>query len=405
LQTKQNMIKYYIRDSLFNVTLIFMSGTLFQTFLAEKGVSNMRIGYFTFAVSITQVAATLLFSKISDRVKNIKRTLTVIFAQSILFLTVMAGICFFHTMKADFVFFIAVILIVQQNIFFGMRNILEYKFPFLLIDMSVYPTLVSVDGLCIGAASVAVNLILTLFMSRFPFTAVMCGGFIVCILFMIFASILNESFRVLPDADAIGAEHSTCSVRQLFFDRKFYLFALPHFLRGMTMGIVGMMSLVWLKDISKDASSVSVLVTSAAISAMIASLVYQNLSKKICSGVLCFFGSVLLFLSMPYMLIGHSRTLFCILYFFVCFGQTIVNYAVPCYVSEMIPYDRIGMYTAFRMIITTGGAAVANLLMGYFLGKIPSDIILLFGAVIQLFSGFVFYTAKQLKGAQSQSNL
>ena len=109
----------------------------------------------------------------------------------------------------------------------------------------------------------------------------------------------------------------------------------------------------------------------------------------------CAFGSLLMLVSAPLMLAGRIYPLFLIMLFLANVGILVVNYAVPVMVTEFVPYDVVGRYTALRMSLTTGGSAFASFLLGKLAGSVSPVLLLSFAGTLQALSGAAYWRFSQ----------
>ena len=174
-----NFIKYYIRDSFNASALLFSAGSIIQGFLAYFGVDSVRTGYFSFAVTATQVATMLIYSGLADKVKDCKKAVAIITLQYVWFFAATIVLCLFPNASSGVAFWVILIFGIIQNVFIGMRSALDYKLPYLTIDMTKYAQLNAISGICSGICCVAVNMVFTRFLNnqRFEYTSVTLWGF------------------------------------------------------------------------------------------------------------------------------------------------------------------------------------------------------------------------------------
>lgn len=386
-----NFKKIYLRDSFNASALLFSSGSIIQGFLAWFGIDSILTGYYSFAVTAAQVAAMLVFSGFADRVKNCRRTVSLFMLQYVWFFLALLTLCLLPGVSSNAAFAVIISFGIFQNVFIGMRSALDYKLPYLIIDMKHYARLNAVSGFCSGICCVAVNLVFSFFLSRGDYKTVSLCGFAAAALFMLAAAAANSRLKLNAAAIVPERKKSSVSLFQILVSRSFVLLTLPNLIRGICMGAVGMAAVIWLNDIDPSPSSTALLVTVSTAASIASSLFYTFLSRRLPQNLICFLGSAAMLLFLPQMMLGGKRPVFIIFYFLACSGMTLVNYAVPCRISEVVPYEMIAGYSALRLSITMGGSALANLLVGYLIGNVPSVFILCAAGMLQFISGLVFF--------------
>ena len=387
-----NFYKFYIRDSFNASALLFSAGSIIQGFMAFYGIDSVRMGYFTSIVTATQVATMLIYSGLADRVKDCKKTVALITLQYIWFFVAAIVLCLFPNASSSVAFWVILIFGIIQNVFIGMRSALDYKLPYLTIDMKKYAQLNAISGICSGICCVAVNLVFSRFLNsdNFEYSRVSLFGFVFAAMFILFSAFMTTRLKVNSAVESPEKEKSKVSLFTILKSRSFLILAVPNLLRGLCMGTIGMAAVIWLADINSSPASTAVLVTISTLGSMFSCLGYSFLSKFVRQNVICFAGSIALILFMPLMMVGNNSVVFCIFYLLANVGFIFVNNSVPCRISEVVPYDMIAGYSALRLSITMGGSALASLVVGYLIGNVPSWTILLSAGVLQLASGLVF---------------
>ena len=86
------------------------------------------------------------------------------------------------------------------------------------------------------------------------------------------------------------------------------------------------------------------------------------------------------------MLLIKSSTLFLIMYIVIMVGRTLVDYAVPSMLLQVVPVEIAGPYHAWRMALQNAGMLIATSLATI----TPIPYLLAAAAVFQLISGLSF---------------
>ncbi|MBR6772087.1 MAG: hypothetical protein IKM29_01715 [Clostridia bacterium] len=387
-----NFYKFYLRDSFNASALLFSAGSIIQGFMAFFGVDSVRMGYFTSVVTATQVATMLIYSGLADRVKDCKKAVALITVQYVWFFIAAMVLCFFPNTSSSMAFWIILIFGVIQNVFIGMRSALDYKLPYLTIDMKKYAQLNAISGICSGICCVAVNLVFSKLLNseNLQYLNVSVFGFAFGAVFILLSAFMTTRLKVNSEALSPEKEKSKVSLLTILKSKSFLILALPNLLRGLCMGTIGMAAVIWLENINGNPASTAVLVTISTLGSMFSCLGYSFLSRYVRQNVICITGSIALVVFMPLMMAGNNSVVFCIFYLLANVGYIFVNNSVPCRIAEVVPYDMIAGYSALRLSITMGGSALASLIVGYLVGNVPSWIILVSAGALQLASGLVF---------------
>jgi len=366
-----NPAKLYIRDSLFETAQMFAAGAaLTQTYMAAIGLPERMIGTAVSAMGIVNIAASVLFSKVSDKSRNIKKSLSALFAviaATYLFFTVFS----FRldlTLTVTFVILIAAGFV--QSASTAVRNLFEYKLPFLIFDMYKYAHYLTLDGVIAGGFGVLFSILLNIVISRFEYFSVMRAGFVLAFVMTVFAAAANHRFAVKSPGEP--APHKTgnpVKISLIIRRRDFAVFAVPNFIRGIAGGVVNMAALIALSEKILDSKGTSYIVTAITIGSITGSLIYSVFARRVADKHMCMLGSALMFpmVFMPW----ASPTVYVALFFFANLGVRITSYSYPLMIYKLIPFEIIGTYNTLRMILTTAGTAAATWLTGLLLGTVP----------------------------------
>ena len=94
-------------------------------------------------------------------------------------------------------------------------------------------------------------------------------------------------------------------------------------------------------------------------------------------------------ISSYFLIVVVSLAVFALVYL----GRTLVDYSVPAILRSAIPVQIAGPYNAWRMLLHNGGTLLATTIAAF----IPVTWLLVLTVVFQLFSGFHYFVAKDLR--------
>ena len=100
--------------------------------------------------------------------------------------------------------------------------------------------------------------------------------------------------------------------------------------------------------------------------------------------------SLILMAIMPLMVEGGVMQ-FYVVFFLSQFIACVIGVAVPTAVTEFVDYSHIGEYTAWRMLLHTGGISLSGVLITPMLKTSGAFFTLVVAAAAQLVSGAVYY--------------
>jgi len=385
-----NSFKLYIRDSLFETAQMFAAGAaLTQTYLSSIGLPERMIGTAVSAMGIVNVVTSVLFSKLSDRSRHIKKSI------SALFLIIAATYLCFPALQyrpglpAGVLFLVVAAAGFAQSAAAAFRNLFEYKLPFLIFDMNKYSRFLTLDGVIAGLFSVLFSILLNILLSRADYFMVIRAGFLFACALTCFAAFVNRQFDDKnPDELKPNKTRPPVKISLIIKRRDFTAFAIPNFLRGISAGVVNMAALIALNSSILDSKGTSYIVTATTIGNIAGSLIYTVLTKRVEDKHMCLLGSALM---LPLVFMSKTGpTAYILLFFFANLGIRIISYAYPLMIYKLIPFEIIGTYNTLRMMLTTAGTAAATYLTGRLLGNMPVQTFFLAAVACQILSAAAY---------------
>ena len=410
-----NYIKYYIFTGAYNISQVFAGGAIIQSFLNYMGLGSVQISVFVLLGNVMQIVTMLLSVLFVDRIKNVPLSMAVLTLPKALFPAAMAFVSLFSGIPADVVFAISLISYSVSAFFGGVRTAVDYKLPYYVVEMKDYPRLSNVSGIIINILGTAVSAAFVFLVRVFPYKNVITVCFGVCIACLLVSSVIVLFFR--ENLNKEGCDGVKCaercanmgggeikdSVGRVGIKKKRAAFSLdvlklrsmrylaaPNFLRGVASGIIGMAAVVMLSTVTDDAAVSSSLSIVSAAGSAVACFIYAKSYRRFKTTSFCLFGGIVMACSMSLMLVSGSVFVFSIMYLISYIGMTFVDFSIPIYICEIVPYEKIGAYTSVRMLLTTGGAAVGNSVAGVLADKSPL-LLLISGAFLQITVVFAYY--------------
>lgn len=384
-----NYIKYYTRGALMGIVLAFTSGGILQTFFAYMGFSESQIGLHTTVINVAQIAVMVLNIFLADGIRNVKVTMAVFGMGPAVFAIGMLPFCAMGAVDTDKMYMIALILCFVSNLFWGFYSILIYRFMYMIADKSEFARMENVNGLICGAITMGVGAIITWLSTRYDFRAVMTVGFWISIVFCIVSSVLVASMKVRRAYEE-PVNKTKFDIKKLV-KPEFAWFYIPNFLRGGTWGVMGVIAIVCMKEITRSTTVISGLVTVLNVAGIVGCVLYNAIRKKVNTPLLYLLCGIDMFLFLPLMLLGRSWVVFCVFYFVAGVGYNIANTAAAILATEIVDYEEIGMYTCVRLITVIAGQAVVDAGVSLLIDYVPSILILVACGAFQLASGIMYY--------------
>ena len=381
-----NEIKLHIQGALQSLIVLALGGTLLQTFLIESGFSEENVTVLLSVLQIIQIVTIFGFSSIADRLRGYKNIMAfAIFAA--LPLTVYFIILSFSPGNAGGTFWFLALGAIF-NIYLGINNILSYKLPYAVMDMSRYGIYNSVSGVVIGSLGFGVSVLLSFLQSKFDFFAIMRVVYILTLAFVILMSAVTFSLKESKIQLEYAQEKKKSNVLKY---KPFVVLIIPNVLRGFCTGIIGMVATIGYFIGRVDSTSAAIIMTVTSVASILASLAYSFLTRKIREKHILLASSTLTCLFMALMVLFQGTTEYIVFYTLAYFFMYFVSISVPVSISRTIHYDIIGQYTGGRMLLHTLGTSIAGFVCIPMIKLLGTELAIIISGATQLISGICYY--------------
>ena len=385
MKEKRNIRKYYLRYVLYYAAYVLITGGIVQSFMMESGISAGQVAVYTSIIQLVQAAAMLLAAPFVERSKNIiKMNAYAQYGLVPMFLA-MFLLSLYPGFDPGVKYGIMVAAGVIGYVALAVIGIIEYKLPYLIIDIANYGEVVSIAGLCIGLSNLAVSTLFSFCIARFDYFKVVLVFVTVGLLFLIASVFVGRSYEDISKepgisqfADKEKAGDAPKKKIDLFRYPPFLKLFAPNLLRGYASGTFAIMTTVGYHYGIIDAKSASWMVILSNIVIMGGCVLYARLSRLKKDGMLILVSSVAMLLCMPAMLFGKNTVVFLLFFALGTLFKNIIDYACPVAITYIIDYDIVGQFSSWRISLYMLGAAIAGVVLMPMLdaiGGIPTMLI------------------------------
>ena len=381
---RKNKIKAIIAYTARTVALMCASGTLMQTFLATLGFESELIYLHSTLLQAANVLTILLASNWASNGSPIRRSAFTTIPIGLLFLFYIPIAIANHATPASYILLCSVGVV--QQIAYGLFTVCEYKTPYYIYKADEYGMMLSICGIISSVFSLLLGWVISFLTERYPFADIMKFAFLISAIFMVitfFAIYFEKSLRTEDETEK--NEQAKKSRPRVHLLRKPIFTRLIHanLMRGFAAGVISVLAAVAL-DLGYDETLTASMVYAQSIASLAACAFFAVISKRVPGRFVVVGGSLLIVLT-PMLLI-KSSTLFLIMYIVIMVGRTLVDYAVPSMLLQVVPVEIAGPYHAWRMALQNAGMLIATSLATI----TPVPYLLAAAAVFQLISGFSF---------------
>ena len=381
---RKNKIKAIIAYTARTVALMCASGTLMQTFLATLGFESELIYLHSTLLQAANVLTILLASNWASNGSPIRRSAFTTIPIGLLFLFYIPIAIANHATPASYILLCSVGVV--QQIAYGLFTVCEYKTPYYIYKADEYGMMLSICGIISSVFSLLLGWVISFLTERYPFADIMKFAFLISAIFMVitfFAIYFEKSLRTEDETEK--NEQAKKSRPRVHLLRKPIFTRLIHanLMRGFAAGVISVLAAVAL-DLGYDETLTASMVYAQSIASLAACAFFAVISKRVPGRFVVVGGSLLIVLT-PMLLI-KSGTLFLIMYIVIMVGRTLVDYAVPSMLLQVVSVEIAGPYHAWRRALQNAGMLIATSLATI----TPVPYLLAAAAVFQLISGFSF---------------
>ncbi|MBP3361595.1 MAG: MFS transporter [Clostridia bacterium] len=387
---KRNEILYYVSTTLYNTALIVASGAVLQTFMLEVGINENSVAQMISIFQAVQSAAMIIFSGLLDKVQKVIRVTAFCMLNLLPLLITMLFFSMFDGFKESANVTILIMGCIS-NILLGIYNVISYKLPYHIMRMDEYGKISACSGVLYGGTGIAASIAMTYFLGKYEYFNTMKIILFVSICMTIIACIIALKYVKISDNISKKEKNKI----NIFKYEPFLKLIIPNFTRGVGMGIIGVTVTIgyYFKIIDKLIGSYIVVITNIAI--ILSCLLYSRIAKRGRNGGIIIISSIVVFVFTSLMMVGNSTRMFLICYSIAYFAVYLIMLAVPVVVTELIDYQVIGQYTAWRMMLFTVGVSVGGFLSIPMSEKFGGIVTFACSGLMFLITGIGYFTYEQ----------
>ena len=384
---------FIIAMGLRTVALLCVTGPIMQTFLASIGFSSQWIYIHTSIVQAVNILTISLCSTLADRGNVIKRTAFVELPYALLYLLYIPLCLWKSPSLLSFCMLTGICLL--QSVCIALWTICEYKLPYFIFTPKEYGTMLSVGGIVGGLISLGTGVVITRLSGLLSYATLMLAACVTSLVLMLTCTVLHLGLKPIAEAPKASPGTKEKKINQLeVFRYPIFRKMIPaNLMRGFGYGTTTIFAAIAL-DLGFDTGVATALVSAQSIAAL-AGCSLMGVSLSFIAPRFITLAGSLTFALIPLMLIPN-KYVFLTVFAVVYLGRTLVDYSVPAILRAAIPVHLAGPYNAWRMLLHNGGTLLATTIAAF----IPVTWLLVLTVIFQLFSGFHYFIAKDLRADQ-----
>lgn len=318
----------------------------------------------------------------ADKFKNLKRVVAVCFfifpSIFLAMIAVSTGLC----TEGNSIYGIILAGSIICNLALGLYNVLVYKLPYSIFEIKDYGRIGSVVGVFSSLISIGLSFLLSYCVGKFDYRIVMTVAFSIGSLLWIVCGVLTSTYKTI----SIEESKENVGLKEFFTYPLFYRAIAPTVLRGVGIGIVGLIAAIGFRDGVLNTETATYLTVFTSLSAMAGNFAYLFLDRKVKHKYLIIISGVLSGTFISLISAWQSIVTFYVFYFLGNVAITVISMSHPVLVFESVPYKNIGRYTAWRMLFMTFGQSLPGFFIESLYGVMGAFGIMVIGAACSLIS-------------------
>lgn len=366
------------------IVLMFASGTLIQTLLGSLGFDSRMVYIHSSLIQAANIITVMLCPRAANGKGKtvIRRSAFTAIPMGILFLTYIPLLSAQDNSLRAFTCF-AIIGALQQ-VFVALFTIFEYKIPYYVYRAEEYGRMLAICGIVSSLASLLTGAIVSAMSTKYSYSAVMSVGFAVCFLLM---AVFLVTTLLQKDVNAEEQKEETGKAPRLRDLLRYPVFAslIPaNLFRGFSAGSIGVLAATAIA-LGYGTTLTSTMVVIQSVASLVSCACFAMKPRQLTYKMTLILGSVMV-ATTPLLLL-KGEYLFLALYAVIIFGRTLIDYATPSMLRDLVPVDMAASFNAWRMVIHNAGTMLATVLATL----ISVHALLIATAICQLLSGVMYY--------------
>lgn len=387
MHKKNNYLKYVIVNVLYRIGILFCIGAIIQAFMLEIGFSEKQVYLYNSIMQGIQVVVMFAMLFVADKVKNVKVVMAITMSSFVLLFVVLITGTVLSEITSGYLVFIFVLSAISY-VGYGINSILSYVFPYGVFDMKDYGMVTGISGGVGGAVTFLVSIVHSLIVQKFDYNVAMVIFFIFAIICLIASTITCLSMSERKDN---FDDRPKKDFAKVFKNKSIYILLIPNFLRGISTGIIGVITVIAISVGILDNRSSSFINVAMQLAIFIGNICFAFVCKKFRTQNLLMVSVMVVAILLPCTILNENIMLFFVLYGLMYLFMIIVDTSIPVLVTEIIPQDEIGAYTSIRMLIFTAGTSVATLIISPIIDGIGYVGLLIFASVCLFICGLGYF--------------
>ena len=395
-QERRNVYWRTLAAVLYGASGAFYGGELWSGFLTRSGFSNTQIGLLSSAGTCAAAFGLLAFMGLADRIQARIRVYSTCILLTAVPPLVTVGIALIPRARLPLAAMLVALSVLA--VFSALNNslwiMLDYPILVRTVSVGIRGRMFAILTTAYGLLAVLLGLLSARCLRQLAFPT----GYVLFFAVAAGLSVLRAAAfvcqRELPDLAVPGASQSVLplsAIVRVLRLREFRLLAGPHVLRGLGSSIAGFAIPVGMRYLALPDGTPGFATAANQTAGILGGIGLALIADRWGAGRSTLLGDILLAGAMGCLLLSPSLPVFLALYFLLHFGRNIEDSAVPFGTTVVVPAEHMGAFSAARLMVMQGSAALGAPLFGYLFDHYNPLWLFAFGAVLKLGNGVWFW--------------
>lgn len=385
-----NIGKFHLHNIFLNLLVLFINGAIFQTFLLECGIREESVNIYCSIMQIVQMLVMFAFSAKIDKINNVIRACGILCLPALPLVLLLVVMSFSSDAFGSGTLILLYTMGVVFTLFYSVVQILDLKLPYCIMNMEEYGRTMAISGFLMGISTTLISAVLSMVQQGCGYFPAMQGVYVLSFIIVMAYMFFTITMKNISEKHSPERKSGNLKIN-LFRYKPFYILAFPNLFRGFCLGTVNLITTIGYYTDRLNASSASICIVLTNVIMMIGCLSYPVISKRITEGKMILISSIGAFASLTMMFVYHNTVWFLTFYLISYFFIVIINYAVPVEVTQIVDYDVMGQYSAWRLLINALGIAASGFACTFLIDSFSPVGAMMLSGGLQLFSGVMYY--------------
>ena len=401
-RARRNVFFLCLSSALYGAAASLMGGEVWSGFLTKTGFSMTQIGFLASVGGMMAAFALLAYMGVADRIQRRIRTYVIcilLVAMAPVLITAVA-LTPRDVLSLTSMLFVLLSIGVGQTLVQQLWVVLDYPIIVRTVPTSIRGRFFAITTVAYPILSVGIGILAAqiLKLAIYPMGYAWC--FMAASVAILLRGASYSRVRELPEIAVPGVSRSPLpftAIVDVLKLKEFQWLGPPHILRGFVGGVAGFAMPQALLYLHVPDHYPGYAASTFALANVAGGIVLGLIADRWGAAWTTLLADVVLALGMCTMMLFGIPPIFLVLYFVMHLGLAVEGSSVPLGCINTVPPERMGAFSAARLMVLTGSAAVGALAFGPLFDRYSP--ILLFGiaAGIKLANGAWFWYVFRLK--------